>query len=928
MKTQHTTTTTLRILASTALCSFTLITCQARPANDMFAGRIILTGTNIIVTGSNVGATKEAGEPDHAGNAGGASVWWQWTAPFNCTVTITTAGSSFDTLLGVYTGSSVSALTTIAANDNAPNGFDDTSKVVFSASANQTYQIAVDGYHAHSGSVQLQLLIQAQPANDMFANRIILTGANIVATGSNVGATKEPGEPDHAGNAGGASVWWQWTAPSNCAVTITTAGSSFNTLLGVYTGSSVSALTTIAANDQAPNGSDDTSKVVFSASANQTYQIAVDGHGADSGSVQLQLLIQAPPANDSFADRIILTGTNIVATGSNVGATKEAGEPDHAGNAGGASVWWQWTAPSNCAVTITTAGSSFNTLLGVYTGSSVSALTEIVSSDDAPVVFNATANQSYDIAVDGYGADSGSVQLQLFIQAPPANDSFAGRIILTGTNIVATGSNVGATKEPGEPPNLAGDPGGASVWWQWTAPSSDTFTISTAGSSFDTLLGVYTGSSVSVLTEVASNDDDPDSDENTSKVVFSATANQTYQIAVDGYDGESGDVQLAIKSGAPELVAWGAYDSYIDPYHNHIVLDAYVPAGLSNVVAVATGELHSLALTADGNVVAWGNFLDIFFMGSRLVYPVFVPAGLSNVVAIAGGGCHSLALTAEGKVMAWGRGRPGTSLAQTNVPAGLSNVVAIAAGAAHSLALTAEGRVVAWGDNSSGQTNVPSGLSNVVAIAAGGILDDSSHSLALTAEGRIVAWGSNDYGQTDVPAGLSNVVAIAAGAYHSLALTAGGQMVAWGDNYFDQTNVPNWLNSVVAIAAGGYNNLALTADGRVAAWGENYFDQTNAPNWLNSVVAIAAGGGDASGHFLTLTRQPSTPAHGLELTRGLSGLELRGHGAPGISCQLLRASRLDGPWLPTQPVSFTNTVQLLRAPDTSAPVQFFRLLRK
>jgi len=60
----------------------------------------------------------------------------------------------------------------------------------------------------------------------------------------------------------------------------------------------------------------------------------------------------------------------------------------------------------------------------------------------------------------------------------------------------------------------------------------------------------------------------------------------------------------------------------------------------------------------------------------------------------------------------------------------------------------------------------------------------------------------------------------------------------------------------------------------------------------------------------------------------MSGLELQAHGAPGISCQLLRASQLPGPWLPAEPVTFTNNVQLLRAPDTSQPAQFYRLLRR
>jgi len=79
---------------------------------------------------------------------------------------------------------------------------------------------------------------------------------------------------------------------------------------------------------------------------------------------------------------------------------------------------------------------------------------------------------------------------------------------------------------------------------------------------------------------------------------------------------------------------------------------------------------------------------------------------------------------------------------------------------------------------------------------------------------------------------------------------------------------------------------------------------------------------------LALTRQPASTLLHLELSRGMSGLELRGHGVPGISCQLLRAADPRGPWLPSQNVTFMNAVQLLRAPDMSVPTQFFRLLRK
>jgi alpha-tubulin suppressor-like RCC1 family protein len=171
-----------------------------------------------------------------------------------------------------------------------------------------------------------------------------------------------------------------------------------------------------------------------------------------------------------------------------------------------------------------------------------------------------------------------------------------------------------------------------------------------------------------------------------------------------------------------------------------------------------------------------------------------------------------------------------------------------------------------------------------------------------------------------VPSGLNNVVAIAAGWYNRLALTADGRIVSWGS----QTPVPSGLGKVIMIAAGCHHNLALTAEGRVVAWGDNSYGQTTVPSRLSNVVGIAAG----MSHSLALLRQPTVPTPRLELSRGLSGLELQAQGAPGISCLLLRASRLPGPWLPAEPVTFTNSVQLLRAPDTSEPAQFFRLLRK
>jgi hypothetical protein len=208
------------------------------------------------------------------------------------------------------------------------------------------------------------------------------------------------------------------------------------------------------------------------------------------------------------------------------------------------------------------------------------------------------------------------------------------------------------------------------------------------------------------------------------------------------------------------------------------------------------------------------------------------------VVAVAAGYYHSLALKADGTVIAWGDNRYG----QTNSPVGLTNVVAVASGAYHNLALKADGTVVAWGAGTnnalapnSGQAMVPAGLTNVVAVAAGFL-----HSLALKADGTMVAWGSNSYGQTNVPVDLTNGVAVAAGLYHNLALRADGSVVAWGNNGSGQTNTPAGLANAVELAGGGYHNLVLESDGRPVLTVQPY-SQVAAPGAVVTLAAMAVG---------------------------------------------------------------------------------------
>ena len=250
-----------------------------------------------------------------------------------------------------------------------------------------------------------------------------------------------------------------------------------------------------------------------------------------------------------------------------------------------------------------------------------------------------------------------------------------------------------------------------------------------------------------------------------------------------------------------------------------------------DLVAVASGDSHSLALRSDGSIEAWGRDLNAQVRDTPTE---------ADFVAIAAGHEHSVAIRSDGSLAAWGRGMYGA----LDVPAG-SDFIKVAAGRGGSfnLALTEGGSIVAWGHNASGQVDdAPTGY-DFVEVSAGG-----HHALALAFDGSIVGWGSNDHGEADAPPG-AGYRALAAGYHHSLAIRSDGSLIGWGDNGYGQCDVPSG-HDYIAVSAGWYHSVALRSDGSIIAWGDDTYGQLGVPPGTGHVM-VSAG----AFHSLALARE-------------------------------------------------------------------------
>jgi alpha-tubulin suppressor-like RCC1 family protein len=456
-----------------------------------------------------------------------------------------------------------------------------------------------------------------------------------------------------------------------------------------------------------------------------------------------------------------------------------------------------------------------------------------------------------------------------------------------------------------------------------------------------------------------------------------------YRFVVNYYGGTGND--LVLQWASDKAYAWGA-NSY-GQLGNNGTSNSSLPTSVlgsgalsgKTVVAVSAGSFHSLALCADGTLVAWGRN-DLGQLGNNSTTSSSVPVAITNsgalsgkmVVAISAGYYHNLALCSDGTVAAWGQNTYGQlgdgSKTNSSVPVAVSAAVGlsgktvsiIAAGYYHNLAQCTDGTLVAWGRNSYGQlgNNSTTDSSTPVDITRSGVLNGltvaqftagSDHSLVLCTDGRLATWGRNNYGQlgegsganssvpvevdsTDVLAGKI-VTSISAGGWHNLALCSDGTLAAFGRNTSGQLGDGGTANSglpmmanlsglggkaIAGVQAANGHSLALCADGSIYAWGSSSNGQLgNGGTTSSSLPVVVTTSPFGSGErFMTLATGTSA-SHSMALV----ALPLSNNSAlAGLTISTGSMSPTFAAGNRSYAVSVANTVTSIQVTPTAADI--------
>ena len=341
------------------------------------------------------------------------NIWYCYTATCTGDVTVSLAGSSYDTMLAVYSGCECYPVLQdlIGCNDDSGNTYQ--SEITFAAVAGNQYLIEIGGYANEAGEGLLNINCEgvqpppsskddcenAQPVGDVTDLEFDTTGATFDGPGLCMNSP---------------NIWYCYTATCTGDATVSLAGSSYDTMLAVYDGCECDPIPDdlIECNDDAGNTYQ--SEITFAVIAGNEYLIEIGGYASETGEGLLNIScegLQPPPSSKDDCENAQPIGDVKDLAFDTTDATFDGPgfcmiSPN---------IWYCYTATCTGDVTVSLAGSSYDTMLAVYEGCDCyPALDDLVQCNDdagntyqSEITFAATAGSRYLIEIGGYATETG-----------------------------------------------------------------------------------------------------------------------------------------------------------------------------------------------------------------------------------------------------------------------------------------------------------------------------------------------------------------------------------------------------------------------------------------------------------------------------------------------------------------------------------------
>ena len=548
------------------------------PANDNFDESELIEGATGRAPVDLSRASREPGEP--LVSIFSSTLWYTWQAPadglFRFRLQNAESGDPADASFVLFTGSSVADLDVEVEKTGK--------EISWAAQAGTVYRLRIASREWDMSPMILRWeSADSRPANDDFAYAQVIEGENGSIESTNQGATLENFE--FQGGAA-ATVWFEWTAPSDGWWQFQTSGFGLRT--NVFVGERVDGVRLVSVPD---------ATAAFLARQGETYRIAVFARSADESGSRFTLSWNSTPLhhqlaeNDLFGAAIAIEGAEgfvdeVVLENEHVWKfyTVEPREPAATGIGTG---WWRWTAPSDGQYTWRMDGKS-SYQLTFFEGDALENLEFLGSlSGGTAFVLDATGDSQYWIAFGRAAAYTGvqyGPPTAFTWGRTPVNDERAAATLVSGATGSARVELAFATRASNDPTNTVGTD---SVWWRWRAPASGWQRFWVEDHPLSTILAIY-HDSASVLAIADS--------ERTFvangrvEVHLLARAGQTYEIRISSRPLVSKEPSAMLRweiSGAPIALA----------YNGAVEIESIA----SNAVSQNFRSPRNLAMSDDGS---------------------------------------------------------------------------------------------------------------------------------------------------------------------------------------------------------------------------------------------------------------------------------------------------------------------------------------